>query len=265
MTAPLPLWNSLPLIERQWRGAEPRLVCADFDGTLAPIVPHPEMSRLPEAAASALTRLAALANVTVAIVSGRSLEDLRRHVPLPGLTLAGNHGLEIEHKGAAFSPPGTAGLRAFFDDLSRLLASELESCPGVWIENKGLTVTVHTRAASAPVKLEAARAAERFAESRRGQVRLTRGFEILELRPPLDWHKGSAIHWLRERTAASAVCYLGDDTTDEDAFASLPSAVTVKVGSPESTHARYWIPGPAEAVRFLDWLSTAHNGKRGAA
>jgi trehalose-phosphatase len=88
---------------------------------------------------------------------------------------------------------------------------------------------------------------------------LTSGHCVWEIRPRVSWHKGEAIRWLAGHLAASAaplVFYLGDDRTDEDAFACLPGAMTARIGDRTvPTAARYWLPDPQAVFVFLDWLA----------
>src|SRR3954447_23162649 len=121
----------------------------DVDGVLAPIVAHPSQSAVPPESLAALAELVPAYRV-VACVSGRSLDDLRRLVPVPGVLLAGNHGLELDDGSGPRLAPGLEGYAA---DLAALRA-ELEpvaEAVGAWIEDKGgITFTLHYREAPDP-------------------------------------------------------------------------------------------------------------------
>ena len=129
----------------------------DFDGTLAPIVPEPMLAVLPAATRQVLTELAAHATITIAIVSGRSLGDVKGRVGIPGLIYAGNHGLEIEGRGLAFEHPEAAVLKGAIREITERIAEHAASLDGIEIESKGLTSSIHYRRAarSAQIHLEA--------------------------------------------------------------------------------------------------------------
>jgi trehalose 6-phosphate phosphatase len=207
----------------------------------------------------ALAGCAARRDTEVTIVSGRSLADLRARVDGPRLGFAGNHGLEIEVPGmAAFEHPDLH----HFESRSRQLTLALrEICePGVWVEEKGASSTLHFRHA------DPARHAG-IAEEARKRIRES-GFQprdalfAVEARPPLGWDKGRAVlHVLRERHGPAwseewRVVYVGDDDTDEDAFRILQGlGITFRVGRAERpTLASRRLPNVAAVetlVRFV--------------
>ena len=114
--------------------AESVLLCLDFDGTLAPIVDEPMLAMLPAAMRQTLNELAALENVTIAIVSGRALGDVKGRVGMPGLIYAGNHGLEIEGPGLSFEHPVAAGLKA--KSAPRHRAGRGQGCVARWSRDR---------------------------------------------------------------------------------------------------------------------------------
>jgi trehalose 6-phosphate synthase/phosphatase len=232
----------------------------DYDGTLAPICEHPADAvpspSMREALAACLTR----DDMRVAVVSGRSLADLRQIFALPGLTLAGNHGLEV----------GGAGVPAFrhpdlvhFTSKLAVLADELETMigPGAWVERKGATLTVHIRgvlpAERAPLveRLKHAIGAAGF-QARDGRC-------SVEARPPIGWDKGQAALYILRQWYGPAwservrVVYAGDDQTDEDAFRLLAGlGVTFRVGGAESvTLAERRLSSLAAVEALLRWLA----------
>src|SRR5262249_49765394 len=146
-----------------------------------------------------------------AVLSGRALDDLRaRLAGLPLVALVGNHGLEI----AGEPPPD--GLRAGVHAWSAELADRLAHLPGVRIEDKGLTLSVHLRGAAAPERTEAAiRAA---AEDLPG-ARVFGGKAVVNVAPDGAPDKGDALAALLSVVPTPAALYVGDDETDEPAFA----------------------------------------------
>ena len=147
------------------------LLFLDFDGTLSPIVEEPMLAVLPAATRETLNELAAHETVTIAIVSGRSLGDVKGRVGIPSLVYAGNHGLEIRGRGLAFEHPEAAVLRVAIREITERIAEQAAPLEGVEIESKGLTSSVHYRRAprSAQIGLEALR--QRYRRGRRSQCR----------------------------------------------------------------------------------------------
>ena len=190
----------------------------DVDGTLAPIVARPELASVPEETREQVRRLAGR-YALVAAVSGRAGSEAARLVGVDGVVYVGVHGLEL----AAEAEDWREALRPFAS----------ERWP--WLEDKGLTVAFHWREATdedeARRELEAiaARAATAGLEARWGR-------KVLELRPPVEADKGTAVHALLADRGLGRALYAGDDTTDLDAFRGLDGlevALRVAVASPE--------------------------------
>ena len=140
---------------------------------------------------------------------------------IPGLILAGNHGMEIQGQGLQFVHPGAVAARGILDQADRDLRVELSQIPGALVEHKGLTLTVHYRSVDDSLLGEVDSVIDRltrgFVES--GQLRLTRGKRVVEVRPAVPWDKGRAIQRIWEECGDSPVpVYFGDDLTDEDGF-----------------------------------------------
>ncbi len=212
-----PLTRALALASAALAEA-PAGLLADFDGTLSPIVADPSTSRLVDGAASALESLARRLAV-VAIVTGRAPLDARRMTGVPRLLVAGNHGMEWLEPGAADPTPSPEAARVRAR-IGAVLAS-VPSLPGVTIEDKGLSATVHYRNAVDP---EAARRAIVAALSDPGpgrELELRPGRMSLELRPVGLGDKGVATRAIIERFALRGAVVMGDDVTDLDMFAAV--------------------------------------------
>jgi trehalose-phosphatase len=229
--------------------ALPRLlVASDYDGVLAPMVTDPSQAFPLPGAVAVLGELAALPGTTVALVSGRARRDLAAVARAPdAVLLVGSHGSEFAD-GVALEPD-QAELHARIEAVLRELMPDY---PGVRLETKPTTVVVHTRTASAEVT-QAAVAAVRAGPAAWPGVHATNGKEVIEL-AVVTTHKGSAVQALREKLAADAVLFLGDDVTDENAFAVLRGEdVGIKVG-PGETRAGFRVADPQAAVRVLELL-----------
>ena len=194
----------------------------DFDGVLAPIVARPEDAAAPEETRAELARLAARYRL-VCVVSGRPSDDVAARVGVDGVVVVGTHGLELD--------PAADEWRA------RIAAfAAAADWPAAQVEDKGLTVAFHFRdrddeaAAIRELETVAARAREDGLVARFGR-------KVLEVLPPIDANKGTAVRSLLERDGLSRALVAGDDTTDLDAFRAVDGcelAVRVAVASAES-------------------------------
>jgi trehalose 6-phosphate phosphatase len=228
--------------------SRPLLVASDYDGVLARLRDDPSAAVPEPGVAEVLARLAGRTGVTVALVSGRGVADLRETSGLSGpYRFVGSHGAEFDGP----IPPELAAVR---DALADRLAPLVGATAGARLEVKPASVAVHVR----PVADRAA-AAELLARADEvADPGLTRkpGKDVLEL-AVTGADKGSALQRLRAEVAAAAVVYLGDDVTDEDAFGVLgPDDLGVKVG-PGRTRATARVSDPTEAVALLVALDAA--------
>jgi trehalose-phosphatase len=226
------------------------LVACDYDGTLAPIVEDPNKAvPLPEAVA-ALRTLAALPQTTVAVISGRALRDLAALSRLPSeVHLVGSHGSEFDVGFVNALSPARRELR---ERLRETLTELTRDAEGIRLEVKPASIAVHTRTAPRDVADRLA-AAELAGTATWEGLHLTEGKEVLEL-AVMSTNKGTAVDALRNQMAASAVVFLGDDVTDENAFARLHGPdLGVKVG-PGQTKAHQRVADPVDAVRVLGHL-----------
>jgi trehalose-phosphatase len=226
------------------------LIACDYDGTLAPIVEDPSAAKpLPEAVA-AIRALAALPQTTVAVISGRALRDLATLSRLPSeVHLVGSHGSEFDIGFVQRLAPELVDLRT---RMQKAIEEIVGDRPGVRLEPKPASIAVHTRTA-APSDADAVREAIFEGPACWSGVHITQGKEVVELLV-LPTHKGTAIDALRMQLGASAVLFVGDDVTDENAFAHLHGPdVGIKIG-PGETKAAYRVDEPIDAVRVLGLL-----------
>jgi trehalose 6-phosphate phosphatase len=232
------------LLDRLAEAPRSAAVLLDVDGVLAPIVPRPEDASVPPEARAELARLAGR-YALVGCVSGRAGTDARQIVGVDELVYAGSHGLELEPEAKRWVEP----LRAF--------AATVD-----WpYEDKRLTGSFHYR--TAPDEAAARAFLEDVAERARAAGLVPRwGRKVLELRPPVEAHKGTAVRRLLAERGLRRALYAGDDTTDLDAFAALDGlelAVRVAVASDEGPPelreaADVVVDGPAGVLDLLQRL-----------
>jgi trehalose 6-phosphate phosphatase len=141
--------------------------------------------------------------------------------------------------------------------LARDLAAELSGFPGADIEDKSLTLSVHFRRVPPSQHNDIRRIVETTIGKKPDRFSFRTGNHVCEVRPNVEWNKGTAVRWIKDRLEkpGTLVLYLGDDSTDEDAFLALREHITVKVGDPSFTSAHYHLEGPAEVKAFLAWLT----------
>lgn len=256
MDAPSPLLDVLDEIGAAVASARHLAIFLDFDGTLAPIVERPSLAQLPVETRTILELLARRPDCTVGIISGRSLEDIRERVGIDGLVHAGNHGLEIDGRGVRFDVKAAGRIRQETASAVVELGERLAHVPGVEVESKGLTASVHDRRVPFRHRGEIERIVRRAVPEEHPHLYVSRGEMVWEIRPRIDWNKGSAIRWIRERLGLERALafYIGDDRTDEDAFAEIGRFITARVGPARATLAGYRIGDTREVAEFLSWL-----------
>ena len=249
--------DRLDALEERVSEADELLVCLDFDGTLAPIVERPEDAEILPGNAAVLEELYGRDDVEVAVVSGRSLEDVRARAEVDDLAYAGNHGLELCAESEATVHPAAARHRPTVEAVAEDVAEDVGDIDGVIVERKDVTATVHYRLAADEDVPAVERTVEERVEGKKG-IELTDGKQILEIRPAVEWDKGRAVEWLAETLADDPlVVYVGDDTTDEAAFEVLVRGISIVVGDPGDSAADYRVADPEGVGRLLDWLSGA--------
>jgi trehalose 6-phosphate phosphatase len=203
---------------RSW-GKEPGSVAllTDIDGTLAPIVPTPDMSEIPDEIRASLERLSRVC-LLVAAISGRKTEDALGLLGLEDVVYFGNHGFEILRDGEVEVIPEALPYLRSVEELEQLAGEELAPA-GAFVEEKGITASVHYRNVGREVGERCVEFVK--SEGERLGLRITVGRGVVEARPPIRADKGTAVRTLVEEYRPKWAIFMGDDTTDLDAFREL--------------------------------------------
>ena len=235
----------------------------DYDGTLAPIVRDPAKAALSLRMRATLEALSKAPRCRIAVISGRALEDIRLRVGIAGIAYGGNHGLEVEGPEGKFRYPVPVKARRALDAVRGGVAKAVSTVPGSFLEEKGMTLTVHLREVRRRDLLIAVHALSEVTRpyQMRGEIVVRPGKEAFEIRPYVDWDKGKTVLWLLEKSTVAGgeppwpLC-VGDDRTDEDAFREIRKrGVTVYVGAPGKTDAQYYLRNVGEVAAFLGMLA----------
>lgn len=246
-------------------------VLSDFDGTLSHFTESPGAAALTPENLAALDRLANDGTI-VALISGRSAGDLRARFPHPGARYSGNHGLDYWTGDAVAiveaARPWQAALGALLDSLGPF------GDPQILIENKGVTASLHYRAAADPLAASAEIAARLGPLCEEYGLQLGRGNQVWEIKPPLALNKGTALAAIVADAGLDGVLFLGDDTTDLLAMAELRRlrapddagrapiqgmsvGVVHGLGSPKELRdfCDVVANGPDDVARLLGWIA----------
>ena len=235
------------------------LVLMDFDGTLADFNVDPDGVILSESRQLLLQLLGKRSDISGGIVSGRRIADLRVRVPAaPSLFFAGLHGLEIEGPDLRFMHNAVAFAAPAIGILAKDLRRAVRPLPGVLIEDKTLSLVLHTRGASKADQLHASTRFHALAEPflSEGTLRIQTGDHIVELMPNIDWAKGDAvraiIRHVEGRTKETVwPVYIGDDATDEDAFEEIGNTGLTIAVTKRPAGASFVVDDPSAVEFFL--------------
>jgi len=227
----------------------------DYDGTLTPIVSLPELALCPSDVKRYLEELRDLPNVHVVIISGRSLEDLRKRVGVSDITYVGNHGLEIEYPGGRHKEMLSSARTRELKSITQNLQNALKEIPGIFLEEKGPILSVHYRNVPQEFSQQIRHAIEEELDPWKSRWKIASGKMVFEIQPNVDFHKGKAVREILETfpSVEFLPIYLGDDQTDESAFRVLKGhGISVFIGPGNITsEADFFLRSPAEVREFL--------------
>jgi trehalose-phosphatase len=230
------------------------VVFLDFDGTLVTIAPRPDQVRLSPATRRVLRRLARHPRVALAVISGRRRAELRRYIGLPGIRYFGLYGWER----SGHSPLPNSAHTALRDTRARL-SIHLSSIPGLWVEDKHFTLSVHFLDVSPQAQRRARRKLRSLLLPFQETLRVIENLRDAEIVPRCIQGKGAAVQQFLAKPARCRALpfYFGDDLSDESAFDAVGEGISIRVGAPRPTRARYSIRSPAAVAAVLAKLEAA--------
>lgn len=225
------------------------LLAFDYDGTLAPISKTPSLANLNEDSEFHLNKISKKA--PVAIITGRSVEDVTKLLPFTPKYVIGNHGIEGSH-----SKDELEEFATLMQNHKKLILDQHQntfSSMGILVEDKTYSLTLHYRNSKDP------KLAEHFLMSLLNdlpQAHVTKGKKVINIVPRNGAKKGSALMQLLAKENTKLGIYIGDDVTDEDVFIyKNPNLLTIKVGFSKISHADYYLKNQKEVVKVLEILS----------
>jgi len=221
----------------------------DYDGTLTPIVSSPEKAILSDKMRSLIKKISNI--ILVAIISGRSIEDIKHKVAIDKILYAGNHGTEIWDGEQLIINHDIDTTKPLLNDLISRLKEMLSSIKGVFIEDKGATVSIHFRQVDIKELGKLFKLFNEVAKEFQDVFKITTGKKVFEIRPVSAWNKGDAVIWLLERYGQGRIpIYIGDDVTDEDAFHAVEGK-GISIGVGLNCNADYYLKEQPEVEKFL--------------
>lgn len=249
-------YSVLHTVTAKCKRAKKLLLLFDFDGTLAPIVVKPGMAKMNADWHARLTRLQRQSNITIGIVTGRTMTSIRARAKIPGIIYAAVHGCEIARGRRLLHTTGKENQKPL-KQLARELRVALRGIKGAQIEYKGYTLAIHYRRATPASRRTIKRRTHAVVKPWLAAYgwQLTPGKMFLEVCPKL-WHKGYSVSWIWKHLAPGALpCYVGDDTIDEDAFRALRSrGITIRIGKKKNSAAQYYVHNIDELIPWLETM-----------
>jgi trehalose 6-phosphate phosphatase len=254
---------SMPEVLARLAGRYPALFL-DYDGTLTPIVDRPQDAVMSDRMREVVSQLAE--RCTVCVVSGRDRPVVQQLMRLDGLVVAGSHGFDIWSPTGAIRRDEGARFAGLLADVRSTLAGAARDIEGALIEPKAASVAVHYRLVRDRDRPRVKQMVDAVMDRHPDQLKITPGKMVYEVQPAFDWDKGKAVLYLLEALDLGddvLPMYLGDDYTDEHAFAALAGrgiGLIVSAGddpdeASRSTDADYRLNGVGDVQRFLDQLA----------
>ena len=240
------------------------LLFLDYDGTLAPIAPHPHLALLPDKTKQIMLKICDNPRCRVAVISGRMLEDVQKLVGIDGIIYAGNHGLEIQAPHFKYVSELVPEYCEMLGTIKKNIEEYIRAFDGVFVEDKHATLSIHYRLASPQTGLQIRQMIKHImgVYIGTGLVKVYSGKKVIEIRPGRACNKGMAVKTIMAKCGweqhgiHNKVIYIGDDVTDEDAFRELAGwGITIHVGEGRRSAAYYYVKTTEEAAEAIDRIN----------
>ncbi|MDP8253360.1 MAG: trehalose-phosphatase [Candidatus Kaelpia aquatica] len=234
------------------------IIFLDYDGTLTPIVAKPELAVLSKDMREIIKEL--ISKYTVAIVSGRGREDVENLVNIEGILYAGNHGFDIKGPDLSMTQPDAEEAIPAVKEAIAYFKDKLSSIDGLLVEEKKFSVAVHYRLVDEDKYLNVIEDEVNRVVAKFKFLRLMHGKKVFEVLPNIYWNKGCAIRWIVDALKLSfkdnLIVYIGDDTTDEDAFRAIRSRGCSILVAEElrPSAADFWVKNPNSVKELFEKL-----------
>ncbi len=233
----------------------------DYDGTLVSFKNRPQDVVTSEEVKTIITHLLQNQKFTIIIVTGRTLYEIKQLLDIDGLSFAALHGLQIKlSNGMNYNWKPMNNLRKILKNIKKFAEKKFQNEKGIILEDKEFTLALHYRMLN---KEKIKDVVERFIEivkvkDTNNKLDILHGSKVVEVRPA-GWNKGKALELISSNRISKNVLpiYIGDDTTDEDAFSYINNqGITIFVSNDtnRSTTAQYWLKDPDDVLKFLKSL-----------
>ena len=248
------LYSDSKIIE----GKEKAVFFFDYDGTLTPIVQQPDLAKISPEMKEIIRQLSL--KYKLAIVSGRGRRNLQSLVDIPEIFYAGDHGLDIIGPDISMTHPKVKKFLPLIQNISKSLDKSLSHIPGVIVEKKKMSVAIHYRQVSKEDLPGLKLPLKKILKENREDIRLLKGKKVVEFLPNIEWNKGKAVLWILNTLGLDwsehKIFYLGDDTTDEDAFRILRTRGTsiLIAEKAEKSAADFRLSSPEEVKCWLKYF-----------
>jgi len=248
-------------LNRKFKKAKHLFLFLDYDGTLTSIVKTPSQAKISSSTKEILSSLAKKKKIILGIISGRSLENIKKKITIKNIFYVGNHGLEIYFRGRKIwlMKKAKEYLR-ILKKIKKDLKENLKEIKGIVFEDKKVIYAVHYRQVSSPQLKEFKKIFKKtISPYLKDKIKIGRGKKVFEIRPNIYFGKQVALKLLQKllkKKKDDFTIYIGDDLTDEEVFLSLDKKdLTVKVGKAKKSKAKYYLNNVKEVEKFLKYLN----------
>ena len=258
--------NWVDRVLTEWTPGQPLVLLFDYDGTLAPLARHPRLAFIPAITREALAALAGSTNVTMGVISGRAIAELKQDVDIPSIWYAGSNGMHIDVEGEERIDPTIEEFEAIVDPLLTALAGPVQWFAGTWIERKPGCLTLHYRSL---LPLMAACFVEEVRDTLKGLIgpecpplRVREVSRAIEIALADSWTKGDAAGWMLARCRHDALTvFVCDGANDKEAVAVVNArgGVTIGVGPDAPNDVAFRLATPRDLTEDLVRLSREVN------